>query len=112
MNNEPVSTRTQSNGKNLGASKSRQEKTEQKSVKETLEEVAIAIKRWASRFFQTDPKTQHQKAKEAVEDRLRRHGFIKGVDGTWREDVRKTAEVEPADDDDWYDDDWWTQKRS
>jgi cupin superfamily acireductone dioxygenase involved in methionine salvage len=110
MNNEHVSTRTQSNGKNLGASKSRQEKTEQKSVKETLEEVAIAIKRWASRFFQTDPKTQHQKAKEAVEDRLRRHGFVKGVDGMWvdpRSDRRKTAEVEPDDDDD-----WWTQKRS
>jgi hypothetical protein len=104
MNNEHVSTRTQSNGKNLGARKSRQEKTEQKSVKETLKEIA---KRWASRFFQTDPKAQHQKAKMAVEDRLRRHGFIKGVDGTWREDVRKTAEVEPDDKDD-----WWTQKRS
>jgi hypothetical protein len=65
------------------------------------------IRAWVSRWFSHPPKTQHQEAKEAVEDRLRRHGFVKGVDGVWRESAGRTDYVAP---DDYVKPDWWTPK--
>jgi hypothetical protein len=62
------------------------------------------IRSWVSRFFSNDPKAQcppdpHRdyadlsRRKELAEERLRRDGFVKNLDGVWiKQDM----------------DDWWT----
>jgi hypothetical protein len=85
MINETVSTRKKSDGKNLGAGASRQEK-----VKQWFAQTGKKIWRSVIRFYSTEPKAElpellsdRELRRMAAEHHLRINGFVKGLDGYW-----------------------------